>query len=165
VPLCGASSDKHLGSYRTSDRHWVSFGERQTERDVVTAACALVARAPYVENIVLECTKMPPYHAAGQAGTGRQVTDIETSLVEHWFHAWELQSVGGDGQAVQRCRWSVDHAHGWAEFHERQGGSDGPATRCVKSWKETFPRSHQRRGAFPPIPNVRTPATPSVRRA
>jgi hypothetical protein len=61
------------------------------ERDVVTAACALVARAPHVENIVLECTNMPPYRAAVRAATGRQVIDIETLLVEHWFRRDRLE--------------------------------------------------------------------------
>jgi hypothetical protein len=57
----------------------------QAERDVVAAACALVARVPAVESLVLECTNMPPYRAAVQRATGRRVFDIETCLVAAWW--------------------------------------------------------------------------------
>jgi hypothetical protein len=56
----------------------------EAERNVVDAARALVARHPALENIVLECTNMPPYRAAVQAATGRSVHDIETLLVAAW---------------------------------------------------------------------------------
>lgn len=54
------------------------------ERNVVDAALRLVSAHPAVENIVLECTNMPPYRAAIAQATGRRVHDIETLLVAHW---------------------------------------------------------------------------------
>ena len=54
------------------------------ERDVVDAACRLVALHPGVEDIVLECTNMPPYRDAVARATGRRVHDIETLLVARW---------------------------------------------------------------------------------
>ena len=53
-------------------------------RNVVDAACRLVERCPSVEDIVLECTNMPPYRGAVAAATGRRVHDIETLLVAQW---------------------------------------------------------------------------------
>jgi hypothetical protein len=51
------------------------------EQDVVQAALRLVQRHPEVQNIVLECTNMPPYRAAVEKATGRPVHDIETLLI------------------------------------------------------------------------------------
>jgi Asp/Glu/hydantoin racemase len=56
----------------------------EAERNVVEAAEALVRRHPYVENIVLECTNMPPYRDAVARATGRRVHDIETLVLERW---------------------------------------------------------------------------------
>lgn len=56
----------------------------QAERDVVDAARRLVALHPTVEDIVLECTNMPPYRDAIVRATGRCVHDIETLLVARW---------------------------------------------------------------------------------
>jgi hypothetical protein len=66
----------------------------EAERNVVDAACALLARHPALQSIVLECTNMPPYRAAVQAATGRPVHDIETLLIAAWNR--------GPGQAVSR---------------------------------------------------------------
>ena len=55
------------------------------EQDILAAGRDLVARHPEVGAIVLECTNMPPYAAALQAGLGLPVYDIY-SLVS-WFHA------------------------------------------------------------------------------
>lgn len=52
--------------------------------DVVDAARRLVGRCPAVEDIVLECTNMPPYRGAVAQATGRRVHDIETLLVSRW---------------------------------------------------------------------------------
>lgn len=52
--------------------------------NVVDAARRLVERHPSVEDIVLECTNMPPYRDAVARGTGRRVHDIETLLVARW---------------------------------------------------------------------------------
>lgn len=53
-------------------------------RNVVDAACALVRQAPAVQDIVLECTNMPPYRDAVAQATGRRVHDIETLVVAQW---------------------------------------------------------------------------------
>lgn len=55
------------------------------ERNVVDAALRLVSAHPEVENIVLECTNMPPYREAIAQATGRRVHDIETLVVAHWL--------------------------------------------------------------------------------
>ena len=56
----------------------------KARRDVVDTARRLVARYPLVEDIVLECTNMPPYRHAVSRATGRRVHDIETLLVAQW---------------------------------------------------------------------------------
>lgn len=56
----------------------------ETERNVVDAARRLVARAPGLRNIVLECTNMPPYRDAVARATGLPVHDIETLLLARW---------------------------------------------------------------------------------
>jgi hypothetical protein len=56
----------------------------EARRNVVDAACSLMRRHPMVEDIVLECTNMPPYREAVAHATGRRVHDIETLLVARW---------------------------------------------------------------------------------
>jgi len=56
----------------------------EASRNVVDAACRLVARDPSVDDIVLECTNMPPYRDAIVQATGRRVHDIETLIVAQW---------------------------------------------------------------------------------
>lgn len=56
----------------------------EAARNVVDAACRLVEFSPSVEDIVLECTNMPPYREAVARATGRRVHDIETLLVARW---------------------------------------------------------------------------------
>ncbi len=56
----------------------------EASRNVVDAACALVRQAPAVQDIVLECTNMPPYREAVALATRRRVHDIETVIVAHW---------------------------------------------------------------------------------
>jgi hypothetical protein len=53
-------------------------------RNVVDAALRLVHLSPEVEDIVLECTNMPPYRDAVARATGRRVHDIETLVVSRW---------------------------------------------------------------------------------
>ena len=48
----------------------------QAENDVVDAALALVRQHPQVQNIVLECTNMPPYREAISACTGLPCWDV-----------------------------------------------------------------------------------------
>lgn len=54
------------------------------EQDMLDAGRELVTRHPDVGAIVLECTNMPPYAAALQAGLGLPVYDIYTMI--NWFH-------------------------------------------------------------------------------
>lgn len=56
----------------------------EARRNVVDAALQLVLRHPQVEDIVLECTNMPPYRDAVAQATGRRVHDIETLVVARW---------------------------------------------------------------------------------
>lgn len=56
----------------------------EASRNVVDAACRLVERHPSVDDIVLECTNMPPYRDAIAQATGRRVHDIETLIVAQW---------------------------------------------------------------------------------
>ena len=56
----------------------------EAERNVVDTAIRLVSRHPEVEDIVLECTNMPPYRAAVANATGRKVHDLETLLIGEW---------------------------------------------------------------------------------
>ncbi|NDZ18250.1 hypothetical protein C7T35_12270 [Variovorax sp. WS11] len=56
----------------------------QAEQDVVEAAVALVTRCPWVEDLVMECTNMPPYREAVARSTGRAVHDIETLVLSTW---------------------------------------------------------------------------------
>lgn len=53
-------------------------------RNVVDAALRLVNLFPTVEDIVLECTNMPPYRDAVARATGRRVHDIETLMIAQW---------------------------------------------------------------------------------
>jgi hypothetical protein len=56
----------------------------QAEHNVVQAAKRLVERHPGLQNLVLECTNMPPYRAAVKKATGLPVHDIETLLLRTW---------------------------------------------------------------------------------
>jgi hypothetical protein len=56
----------------------------EASRNVVDAARQLVSSHPSVEDIVLECTNMPPYRDAIAQATGRRVHDIETLIVAQW---------------------------------------------------------------------------------
>jgi hypothetical protein len=54
------------------------------EADSVGAARRLVKRHPHVEDIVLECTNLPPYAAAVARATGRPVHHLMTLVHERW---------------------------------------------------------------------------------
>lgn len=56
----------------------------RAEQDVVAAAVRLVSHHPQVQNVVLECTNMPPYREAVKKATGRPVHDMETLLLAAW---------------------------------------------------------------------------------
>ncbi|MDH6166042.1 hypothetical protein M2282_001183 [Variovorax boronicumulans] len=64
----------------------------EAQRNVVDAAMRLVEASPSVENIVLECTNMPPYREAVAAATGREVHDIETLILDAWRTARSASS-------------------------------------------------------------------------
>ncbi len=64
----------------------------EAQRNVVEAALRLVETSPSVENIVLECTNMPPYRDAVAAATGRAVHDIETLILAAWRAAQSASS-------------------------------------------------------------------------
>ena len=52
--------------------------------DSVAAATRLVQRHPQIENIVLECTNLPPYATAMAVATGRPVHHLMTFVHERW---------------------------------------------------------------------------------
>jgi Asp/Glu/hydantoin racemase len=54
------------------------------EADTLAAAARLVAHHPEVEQIVLECTNLPPYAAAVERATGRPVHHLMTLVHERW---------------------------------------------------------------------------------
>ena len=56
----------------------------RAKADVVHAARRLIERHPFVQQIVLECTNMPPYRDAVARATGREVHDIVSLLATHW---------------------------------------------------------------------------------
>ena len=56
----------------------------RAEADVVDAARRLIERHPSVQQIVLECTNMPPYRDAVARATGREVHDIVSLLGARW---------------------------------------------------------------------------------
>ncbi len=57
---------------------------QEAERNVTDAAIALIARHPTVQNIVLECTNMPPYRQAVARATGREIHDVMSLLEARW---------------------------------------------------------------------------------
>jgi Asp/Glu/hydantoin racemase len=54
------------------------------QAETVAAAQRLVTRHPQVEQIVLECTNLPPYAAAVERATGRPVHHLMTFVHERW---------------------------------------------------------------------------------
>jgi len=56
----------------------------EARRDVIDAAQRLIEASPAVEDIVLECTNMPPYRDSVAAAVGRRVHDIETLILDAW---------------------------------------------------------------------------------
>lgn len=69
VPAGTEFVSKILGNQPTLDL-------AEAEKDVVSAALALQARAPGLKTLLLECTNMPPYKAAIEAATGWQVRSL-----------------------------------------------------------------------------------------
>ena len=82
TPISGLATGCHMQSTILNDLPVMNLARAQA--DVVAAALALIDANPDVENIVLECTNMPPYREAVRHATGRTVHDIETFLVQQW---------------------------------------------------------------------------------
>jgi hypothetical protein len=82
TPVRGLRPGCELHRRILDDDTTLDLGE--AERNIVEAAEALVRQHPHVENIVLECTNMPPYRDAVVRATGRRVHDIETLVLERW---------------------------------------------------------------------------------
>jgi hypothetical protein len=82
TPVEGLAPGCHLQRTLLEDRP--TLDPHQAEADTVAAARALVARAPQVDAIVLECTNLPPYAPAVRAATGRPVHHLVTLVHERW---------------------------------------------------------------------------------
>jgi hypothetical protein len=54
------------------------------EADTIAAALRLVRRHPEIENLVLECTNLPPYAAAVERATRRPVHHLMSFVHERW---------------------------------------------------------------------------------
>ena len=82
TPVAGVAPGCEFHRRILNDEERMDFAE--AERNVVEAARTLVAMSPEVEDLVLECTNMPPWRDAVAHATGRRVHDIETVLLEAW---------------------------------------------------------------------------------
>lgn len=56
------------------------------EAELLAAAAGLLQRLPTIENLVLECTNLPPYAAALERACGRPVHHLMTLVHERWKH-------------------------------------------------------------------------------
>ena len=82
VPVVGLAADCHLQRALLDDEPAIDAG--RAEADVVDAAQRLVARWPTVQEIVFECTNMPPYAKAVARATRRPVHHLISLLHERW---------------------------------------------------------------------------------
>ncbi|MFT3719860.1 aspartate/glutamate racemase family protein [Pseudorhodoferax sp.] len=82
TPVQGLAVDCEMHRRILHDEERMDLAE--AGRDVVRAATALVEAHPAVQDIVLECTNMPPYRTAVATATGRRVHDIETLILARW---------------------------------------------------------------------------------
>lgn len=82
TPVEGLAADSHLRRVLLENLPALDFA--RAEADTVAAAQRLVARAPAVAAIVLECTNLPPYAAAVRRATGRPVHHLTTLVTERW---------------------------------------------------------------------------------
>lgn len=74
LPVTGLAPGCHLQQVLMQDLP--ELDPEQAQADAVAAACALVRRWPQVQQLLLECTNLPPYAAAIAAATGRPVTHL-----------------------------------------------------------------------------------------
>jgi hypothetical protein len=78
VPIVGLSRDGALATTIFEDR--LTLDQAAAEAEVVTAAQALIAAHPHVQNAVFECTNLGPYRDAVTAATGLAVYTIVDAL-------------------------------------------------------------------------------------
>ena len=91
LPEGSSFAKTFIGNATTLDRD-------QVEREVVAAARDLVARHPFIDTIVFECTNLPPYKNAVQDAVGLPVFDVLDLL--NGFHAGLTGAAGGGRQAA-----------------------------------------------------------------
>ena len=86
TPVQGLAKGCHLQNVLLDDMSAdpLTLDTTQAERDAVTAGQRLVARHPQVQNIVLECTNLPPYSGAVQRATGRPVHHLLSLIHSRW---------------------------------------------------------------------------------
>lgn len=90
TPVRGVAPDSEFHRRILNDETELDPAEAQL--NVVEAAMALVDAFPEVEDLVLECTNMPPYRESVARATGRRVHDIETVLLDAWRSILELRA-------------------------------------------------------------------------
>ena len=66
--------------HRTLLQDLPTLDQADAQAQVLGAAQRLLARAPGIDTLVLECTNLPPYADALRAATGLQVLDVVTLL-------------------------------------------------------------------------------------
>ncbi len=69
---------------RTLLENLTQLDPQAAQAETVAAAQRLLARHPQLENLVLECTNLPPYAAAVQQTTGLPVHHLMTLVHERW---------------------------------------------------------------------------------
>lgn len=82
TPVAGLAPGGHLQQVLLGNTRQLD-GER-AEAEVLAAAQGLLARAPQVTALVLECTNLPPFAAALQRACGRPVHDLVSLVHERW---------------------------------------------------------------------------------
>jgi len=82
VPVVGLAPGCHLQRALLHDQP--TFDPAVAEADTVAAARELTTRYPQVQEIVFECTNLPPYADAVIRATGRPVHHIVSLLHERW---------------------------------------------------------------------------------
>ncbi|MGH6948262.1 MAG: aspartate/glutamate racemase family protein, partial [Kiloniellales bacterium] len=76
TPVEGIAAEGELARVILGDRK--RLDRAQAEAEAVAAALRLIARAPSVGAIVLECANLPPYRSAIEESTGLPVHDLLT---------------------------------------------------------------------------------------
>jgi len=82
TPIEGLASG--CGLQRTLLDNLPTLDTAAAEADTVSAALRLVRHHPEIENLVLECTNLPPYAAAVERATRRPVHHLMSFVHERW---------------------------------------------------------------------------------